>query len=212
MAPSGTVSLCQLSLLPSNNDVNAWEKYLNLLKKLLKEDGCLETMKVFLVWLIDTVDDMIELPPHHLESLMKLLTTFLRSSQRCLKQELYELLKKLHSITVIPGSVRCLLWLQEQSKESGEWIQLNTYFHNEINNFQWLTCNIGFRPTQIVDVLSEALLYIVGFDAVSPGMGRAWLPGADLLYLVAEQDNTLLPALDIWLLPLRWLSERLHVS
>lgn len=41
----------------------------------------------------------------------------------------------------------------------------------------------------------EVPLYIGSSDAAGQGMGGVWLPDADLSYLVAVRDNTLLLAL-----------------
>lgn len=55
--------------------------------------------------------------------------------------------------------------------------------------------NIGLRPSQIAEIVLEALLYTGDSEMVGPGMGGVWLPDADSLYLEAVQDNTLLPTL-----------------
>ena len=123
MAPKGTVSHGRPSLLPPDTNDNAWKKDPNLIKKLLRGDGSLETVKVVLGWLINTIAGTIELPPHCLERLMELLAAFPRSQQTCPKRELHCLLGELRSMIIaIPGGVGCLSWLQEHIKESGEQI------------------------------------------------------------------------------------------
>ena len=49
---------------PPNAADNGWKKDPNSAKKLRKGDGALETVKVVLGWLIDTMEGTIELPPH----------------------------------------------------------------------------------------------------------------------------------------------------
>ena len=106
---------------PPEIDDYVWKKDPNLIKKLLKGDGLLKMVKVVLGWLIDTIAGNVKHSPYQLERLMELLAVFLRSRKTCLKCELCGLLSELRSMSIaIPGSVGCLLWLQEQIKESGE--------------------------------------------------------------------------------------------
>ena len=171
---------------PPDADDDAWKKDPNSIKKLLRGDGSLETVKVVLGWLIDTIAGTIELPPHRLERLMELLAAFPRSRQTCPKRELHRLLGELRSMIIaIPGGVGCLSWLQEHIKESGERIRLNAHFHDAIDDFRWLEHDIGSRPTRIAEVVPEAPLYIGSSDAAGPRMGGVWLPDADSLYLAA---------------------------
>ena len=69
---------------PDTND--KWKKDPNSLKKLLKGDGALLTIKIILGWLIDTVARTIELPPHRLERLYKLLGAFPHTRSTCPKR------------------------------------------------------------------------------------------------------------------------------
>ena len=58
------------------------------LKKLLKGDGCWETTKVVLGWLVDTVTRTIELPPHRVVRLHKMLASFPQSRRTSSKRDL----------------------------------------------------------------------------------------------------------------------------
>ena len=148
---------------PPDDDDDAWKKDPNSIKKLLRGDGSLETVKVVLGWVIDTIAGTIELPPHGLERLMELLAAFPQSRQTCPKRELHRLLGELRSMIIaIPGGVGCLSWLQEHIKESGERIRLNAHFHDAIDNFWWLAHDIGSGPARIAEVVPEAPLYIGG--------------------------------------------------
>ena len=68
--------LVGLIFCPPDEGDDEWKKDPNSEKKLLKGDGALETVKVVLGWLIDTVAGTIELPPHRLERLLELLDAF----------------------------------------------------------------------------------------------------------------------------------------
>ena len=63
----------------TDNDVIAWKIDPSSLKELLKRNNLLESVKVVLSWLINTIAGTIKLPPHYLKHLMKLLTAFLQS-------------------------------------------------------------------------------------------------------------------------------------
>ena len=74
------------------------------LKKLLKGDGSWDTRKVILGWIIDTVIQTIELPPHRKESLAKIFLD-LAGKRRLSHKSWQHILGKLRFVsTAIPGS------------------------------------------------------------------------------------------------------------
>lgn len=71
---------------PPDDDDDQWKKDPISLKKLLKGDGALETVKVILGWLVDTVAGTIELPPNQVERLQEILAAFPRSRRTVLRK------------------------------------------------------------------------------------------------------------------------------
>jgi hypothetical protein len=67
---------------PLEADNSASRKEPALVKKLLHGDACWTTRKVILGWLIDTLKITIELPPHRVERLSKILASTPRSQKR----------------------------------------------------------------------------------------------------------------------------------
>ena len=181
---------------PPDEKDDKWKKDPNSIKKLRKGDGALETVKVVLGWLIDTVAGTIELPPHRLERLLELLDAFPRSRRSCPKRELQRLLGELRSMVLaIPGGVGCLSWIQHQVKQAGERILLSPHFHDAMDDFRWLAKDVGGRPTRLGEVVPEVPLYTGTSDAAGLGAGGVWLPDGDQLYQAAVQDDTLAPSL-----------------
>jgi hypothetical protein len=73
------------------------------IKKLLKGDACWSTLKVVLGWLIDSVRQTIELPPHRQARLLEILTE-VRGRSRVSLKIWYRLLGELRSMVLaIPG-------------------------------------------------------------------------------------------------------------
>jgi hypothetical protein len=73
------------------------------IKKLLKGDGCWGTSKVILGWLIDTVNQTLELPPHRYERLCAIFDD-LRGCKRVSLKQWQQTLGELRSMVLaIPG-------------------------------------------------------------------------------------------------------------
>merc|ERR1711983_710027 len=119
------------------------------LKKLRQGDGALETCKVVLGWLIDTVAGTIELPPAKVERLRELLASFPRRRKTCPTKDLLKLVGELRSMIVaLPGGVGCLSWLQERVKAAASTrVYLNRQFHDAIDDFRWLAGDVCSRTT-----------------------------------------------------------------
>ena len=159
---------------PDEND-DEWKKDPNSVKKLLKGDGAMETVKVVLGWLIDTIAGTIELPPHRLERLLELLDAFPHSRRTCPKRELFKLLGELRSmILAIPGGVGCLSWIQEHVKQAGDRVYLNKHFHDALDDFRWLAKDVGGRPTRLGEIVPEVPLFTGTSDASGRGAGGVW--------------------------------------
>jgi len=168
---------------PPDDADDEWKKDPISLKKLLQGDGSLETTKVVLGWLVDTVGGTIELPPHRVERLHEMLRAFPRSRRTCRKKDLHKLVGELRSMIIaIPGGVGCLSWLQERLKSAPDRIYLNHQFKDAIDDFKWLANDITSRPTRIGEVVPEVPVYVGCSDASGLGAGGVWLPDALNLY------------------------------
>ena len=181
---------------PDDQD-DEWKKDPISLKKLLKGDGALETVKVILGWLVDTVAGTIELPPNRVERLKEILAAFPRSRKTCPKKDLHKLVGELRSmILALPGGVGCLSWLQETLKTANKRVYLNQHFHDAIEDFKWLAEDISSRPTRLAEVVPEAPTLVGTVDASGTGMGGVWLPDGEALYAAAVDPASLAPARD----------------
>ena len=146
------------------------------LKKLLKGDGSLETSKVVLGWLIDTVALTIELPPHRVDRLNEMLAAFPASRKRASISDLQKLLGELRSmILAIPGGLGLLSWFQEALKNSSSRVYLSQGFRDAIADFKWLASEVASRPTRIAEVVPDAPSFEGMVDASGAGMGGVWL-------------------------------------
>ncbi|EJK64484.1 hypothetical protein THAOC_14776, partial [Thalassiosira oceanica] len=180
---------------PDDKD-DEWAKDKISLKKLLKGDGALTTLKIILGWLVDTVAGTIELPPHRVERLFTMLDSFPVGRKTCPKRDLHKLIGELRSMLIaIPGGVGCISWLQETLKTAGERVYLNKHFHDAVADFRWLANDISNRPTRIAEVVPEVPAVVGMSDAAGPGMGGVWLPDGAQVYL-ASLKPSLVPALD----------------
>ena len=98
-----------MAFRPPDADDDEWKKDPISLKKLLQGDGALETVKVVLGWLIDTVAGTIELPAARVERLHAILAAFPRTRKSCPKKDLLKLVGELRSMVLtLPGGVGCL--------------------------------------------------------------------------------------------------------
>jgi len=163
---------------PDGQD-DEWKKDPISLKKLLKGDGALETVKVILGWLVDTVAGTIELPPNRVERLKEILAAFPRSRKTCPKKDLHKLVGELRSmILALPGGVGCLSWLQETLKTANKRVYLNQHFHDAIEDFKWLAEDITSRPTRLAEVVPEAPTLVGTVDAWAPAWAACGYPMA----------------------------------
>ena len=174
-----------------------WKKDPISIKKLLKGEAALETTKIILGWLVDTIAGTIALPPHRVERLQEMLAAFPASRRSCPKKDLQRLVGELRSMVfAIPGGVGCLSWIQALLKGAPDRVYLNQQFHDAMEDFRWMADDICSRPTRIAEVVPETPAAIGMSDAAGPGMGGVWLPGSDEVYL-ASLKSSLTPALDV---------------
>jgi hypothetical protein len=113
------------------------------LKKLLKGDGSWNTHKLILGWIVDTIRQMIELPPHQKETLAQIFEE-LASLKRVNSKKWASYLGRLRFISVaIPGSAGLFSALQwAQNKAGANRIQVNRFVHDSLDSF----CQPGSQP------------------------------------------------------------------
>jgi len=146
-------------------------------KKMRKGDACWATLKVVLGWLIDTVRGTIELPPHRLERLKELFDSF-RGRKRVALKKWYQLLGELRSMTLaIPGGTGMFSQLQLALRHSDRArVRLTQAVHDQLADFEYLTDDLGSRPTRIAEVVPTEPEHVGACDAARPGMGGVWIP------------------------------------
>ncbi|EJK58873.1 hypothetical protein THAOC_20968, partial [Thalassiosira oceanica] len=153
---------------PPDAKDDKWKKDPISLKKLLKGDGALETVKVILGWLVDTVAGTIELPPNRVERLKEILAAFPRSRKTQAGRGAAQ--------AVCSSPCR--------------------QFHDAIDDFRWLAEDVIARPTRLAEVVPEAPAFVGTVDASGTGMGGVWLPDGDALYSAALDPASLEAARD----------------
>ena len=98
---------------PLDEHDSPMRKHVPSMKKLLKGDAYLCTRKVVLGWLVDTLQQTLELPPHRIERLRDIFDS-LRHKQRVTPKTWHCTLGELRSMTIaIPGSRGLFSLLQE---------------------------------------------------------------------------------------------------
>ena len=118
------------------------------LKKLLKGDGSWGTRKVLLGWVVDTIRQTLELPPHRKLALAEIFAD-LASRHRVSRKTWERILGKLRFVSVaIPGSAGLFGALQDAlNNESGGRIRLTRVLRYHIDAFSRLASDLGTRPT-----------------------------------------------------------------
>ena len=108
-------------------------------------------------WIVDTIRQTIELPPHRKETLASIFKE-LASLKRVNSKKWASYLGKLHFVLVaIPGSAGLFSALQwAQNKAKGNRIRVNRFVRNSLDAFCRLaTCLCG-RPTHLAEIVPQA--------------------------------------------------------
>ena len=84
------------------------------MKKFLKGDGCWTTRKTVLGWVVDTVAETLELPPHRRSRLHEILDGIAPTQRRISTKTWHKVIGELRSmVAAIPGSRGLFSTLQE---------------------------------------------------------------------------------------------------
>ena len=157
---------------------NADEKHRNeavSLKKMLKGDGSWSTRKLILGWIIDTVRQTIELPPHRKETLAAIFDKLART-HRVSNKDWESILGKLRFVSVaIPGSAGLFSALQlALQKANGNRIRITKSLRSHIDAFSILASSLCHRPTHLAEVVPQEPTLLGSTDAAKPGMGGVY--------------------------------------
>jgi hypothetical protein len=144
-------------------------------KKLLKGDGNWSTCKVMLGWLIDTVRQTLELPPHRYERLCSLFST-LRGSKRVSLKAWQKVLGELRSMVLaLPGGRGLFSTLQTGIRHSDRHrVRIDRHVRAQLDDFESLARDLHNRPTRLAELVPDSPSGIGAVDAALPGMGGVW--------------------------------------
>ena len=145
------------------------------LKKLLKGDGSWGTRKIILGWILDTVRQTIELPPHRKAELAQLFRD-LASRQRVSEKYWQRTLGKLRFLSAaIPGSAGLFSALQlALNRSSHGRIRVTKHLRAHIDAFAALAADLSRRPTHLAEIVPEEPMLLGATDAAKAGMGGVY--------------------------------------
>ena len=147
------------------------------MKKLLAGDAYLSTRKVVLGWIIDTVKQTLELPPHRVARLQTIFDS-LRGKTRISESTWHKVLGELRSMSIgIPGSRGLFSLLQEGLRHTDRHrIRITPEMRDQLSDFEHLAATLTSRPTELAELVPDHPIAVGPHDASGAGMGGAWLP------------------------------------
>jgi hypothetical protein len=147
------------------------------LKKLLQGDAHLCTRKVVLGWLLDSLRQSIELPPHRVERLSVIFNSLRKKSRVSLKSW-HATLGELRSMSLgIPGSRGLFSLLQEGFRHVDRHrIRITPAMRDQLSDFEHLALSLASRPTDLAEIVPDDPVAVGPHDASILGMGGVWLP------------------------------------
>jgi hypothetical protein len=127
-------------------------------------------------WIVDTVAQTIELPPHRLQRLTDLLDSIPPQQKRSGVKAWQRLLGELRSMTLaIPGSRGLFSVLQHALKPDQHGtlcrVHLSAAVHQFLADFRRLATTLASRPTRIAEIIPREPSVIGTTDASGIGMG-----------------------------------------
>ena len=147
------------------------------MKKFLEGDAYLSTRKVILGWIVDTVQQTLELPPHRIERLHQIFDS-LRNKTRVATKTWHKILGELRSMALgVPGSRGLFSLLQEGLRHSDKYrIRITPAMRDQLDDFEHLAHSLSERPTELAEIVPDHPVAAGPHDASGLGMGGAWLP------------------------------------
>ena len=162
---------------PLDADDPPVRKHVPSLKKLLQGDAYLCTRKVVLGWLIDTVQQTLQLPAHRISRLQALFDE-LRGKTRVRLKLWHKVLGELRSMSIgIPGSRGLFSLLQEGFRHTDKYrIKITPAMRDQLDDFEYLASTLAARPTELAELVPDHPIAVGPHDASASGMGGVWLP------------------------------------
>ena len=145
------------------------------LKKLLSGDGGWGTRKLILGWIIDSVRQTVELPPHRKQTLNDIFLE-LQGTRRVSAKRWRSILGKLRFVSLaIPGSAGLFSALQwAQNKAGNNRVRLNAFVRSNLDAFARLASSLCSRPTHLAELVPELPTLLGATDASRSGMGGVY--------------------------------------
>ena len=162
---------------PVDSQDSPLRKTVPSLKKFLAGDGYLSTKKIILGWLLDTVRQTLELPPHRIERLQEIFDS-LRNKDRVPVKLWHKVLGELRHMSLgVPGSRGLFSMLQEGLRHSDRHrIRITQEMRDQLSDFEYLTQSLAERPTELAEIVPDDPVAAGPHDASGLGAGGAWLP------------------------------------
>jgi hypothetical protein len=171
-----------LVLRPLSETDNPHRKEPTSVKKLKKGDAYWSTRKVILGWVVDTIQRTVELPPHRIQRLHKLLDVFRPDQRTTSRRKWQQLLGELRSMSLaLPASRGLFSQLQAtldypSDPSPHDRIRLTPATHDALRDFRFVAASLGQRPTRWREFVPSDVRYTGAQDASAAGMGGIWLP------------------------------------
>ena len=143
--------------------------------KIQKGDATWAPSKIILGWLIDTVQQTIQLPAHHAQWLQLILAKALAKARVSCKNWQHLLGELCSMVTGISGSRNMFSLLQCTLAKPG-CIQLSPFICQCLADWQWLASKLYSHPTPLHYHVPTAPAYVGTIDVSKQGMGGLWVP------------------------------------
>ncbi|MGL4807582.1 MAG: hypothetical protein ACRC4O_02450, partial [Giesbergeria sp.] len=123
-------------------------------------------------WIIDSIRQTIELPPHRKQTLNTIFHE-LAGAKRISAKRWRSFLGKLCFVSVaIPGSAGLFSALQwVQNKAGVNRVRINSFVRSNVDTFARLAASLCTRPTHLAELVPELPLLLGATDAARHGMG-----------------------------------------
>ena len=154
------------------------------LKKMLQGDGCWSTRKVLLGWIVDTVRQTLELPPHRKQALNEIFAGLARK-KRVSRKQWERILGKLRFVSVaIPGSASLFSAMQlALNKSEDSRVRITRALRDHIDAFSALAADLSARPTHLAEIIPQEPTLLGTTDAAKAGMGGVFYDSQGKPYL-----------------------------
>ena len=125
------------------------------MKKLEDGDCSWSTCQTMLGWIVDSVNMMITLPPHHLARLKEIVSSITRTQHRVGVGKWHRVLSKLCSMVLtLPGARGLFSQLQEAlCHVKGKRVTLSTGVHESLEDLKWLAEDVANHPTRMYELV-----------------------------------------------------------